>query len=192
MTLPLPAWMKRVSWQAILVSVVTGGIVHITATLMMPQFATASGVARLADQLPANKMRVLPPAAAASQQLPFVGPDVRMAVCRYDVTDGPIKVSAVLPDKGWTVSLYTLQGDNFYVMPAQDFRRLEVSFQLIPQTERYLWIFNIGRSIETNASQVAVPHTSGLIVVRAPLRGRAFQSETEALLSRAQCSPHRE
>lgn len=187
----IPNWIKRLAGLPLLVALVAGGVIHISSTLMMPYLATASGVQRLSDQLPANRMRVLSSTAATNQVLPFVGPDVRMAVCRYDVTDGPIKVSAVLPDKGWTVSLYSLQGDNFYVMPAQDFRRLEVSFQLIPQTERYLWIFSLGRSIETNASQVAVPHPQGLIVIQAPLKGRAFQSETEALLSRAQCALQR-
>lgn len=187
----IPNWLKRLRWAAILTALVAGGIIHISATLMMPQLATASSVQRLADQLPLNRMRVLPPSTAGSQLLPFIGPDVRMAVCRYDVTDGPIKVTAVLPDKGWTVSLYTLQGDNFYALPSQDFRRLEVGFQLVPQAERYLSIFSLGRSAETNASQVAVPQMQGLIVIRAPLHGRAFQSEAEALLSRAQCTLHR-
>lgn len=185
---PLPAWMRRLSWQTALVALVSGGIVHISATLVMPYFATAGGVARLSAALPANNMRILPAATPEAQTLPFLAPDVRVAICRFDVSDGPVNISAVLPDRGWTLGLYSLQGDNFYVVPAQDLRQAEVTFQLIPQTERFLGIFNIGRGLEASASQITVPQAQGLVVVMAPLRGRAYQSDTEEFLKRARCS----
>lgn len=187
----IPAWMRRLSWQTVLLAVVSGGIIHICATLIMPELATANGVSRMSAALPTNRMRVLPPANAEAQLLPFVGTDVRMAVCRFDVSDGPVGISAVLPDKGWTLGLYSLRGDNFYVVPAQDLRQTEVTFQLMPQTERFLGIFNIGRHAETSASQITVPQAQGLVVIRAPLRGRAYQSDTEAYLQRARCGSPR-
>ena len=173
--------LKRLSWQTLLVALASGGIIHICATLVMPQLATASGVQRLSEQLQPNRMRVLPHITAENQLLPFVGPDVRLAVCRYDVSDGPVRISAILPDKGWSLALYTLQGDNFYVVPAQDYRRVEASFQLMPQTDRFLGFINLGRSIETSASQIQVPTPQGLVVIRAPLRGRAYQADTDLL-----------
>ena len=95
----IPLWLRQLSWQAVLVALVSGGIIHIVATLVIPQFATAGGVKRLAGTLPANRMQVLPQTSAENQPVPFVGPDVRLAVCRYDVTDGPVNVSAMLPDR---------------------------------------------------------------------------------------------
>ena len=183
----VPEWMRKLSWQTALLALVSGGIIHIIATLVIPQFATASGVKRLAGSLPVNRMQVLAKVTAENQIVPFVGPDVRLAVCRYDVTNGPVNVSATLPDKGWSLGIYTLQGDNFYVVPAPDFRRGEVSFQLIPPAEKVLGFFNMGRSVEASASQIPVIQAQGLIVVRAPIRGRGYQAETEAYLQRAQC-----
>lgn len=187
----IPAWMQRLSWQTALLAIVSGGIIHIVATLVMPQFATAGGVRRLGEALPANRMRVMPPATAENQLVPFVGPDVRLAVCRYDVTDGPVNVVATLPDKGWSLGIYTMQGDNFYVIPATDFRRSEVTFQLIPQSEKFLGLFNLSRGVEASASQIPVLQPQGLVVVRAPMRGRAYQAETEAFLQRAECAVSR-
>ena len=187
----LPTWLRHLSWQAALVALVSGGIIHIVATLVIPQFATAGGVKRLAGALPTNRMQVLPRTSAENQPVPFVGPDVRLAVCRFDVTEGPVNVSAMLPDKGWSIGIYTMQGDNFYVIPAADYRRAEVSFQLIPQTEKVLGFFNFSRSVEASASQIPVAQPQGLIVVRAPLRGRAYLAETEAYLQRAQCAVSR-
>lgn len=187
----IPSILRKLSWQAALVSLVAGGIIHIAATLVMPLFATANGIQRLANQLPANRMRVLQRATPEAQPVPFIGPDTRLAVCRYDVSDGPVRISAVLPDKGWTITLYTLQGENYYAMPAQDFRRLEVGFVLLRQSEKNLWFFSVGRSVETAANQITVPHSQGLAVVRAPVNGRAYQPETEAALARAACTPQR-
>ena len=187
----IPSWFRRLSWQTAVTALVSGGIIHITATLIMPRFATASAYHRLAAQLPANRMRVLPAATVDNQPLPFIGPDVRLAVCRYDVSDGPVTVTAQLPDRGWTLGLYTPTGDNFYVIPAQDFRRAEVNFRLAPQTDRFLGFINLGRTADTSASEVTVPQARGLIVLRAPIRGRAYQAEAEAILGRAQCSTQR-
>ena len=41
------------------------------------------------------------------------------------------------------------------------------------------------------AAQIPVVQAQGLIVVRAPLRGRAFQAEIESYLQRAQCGTAR-
>ena len=183
----IPEWMRRLSWQTGLLGLVCGGIIHIVSTLVLPQFATASGVKRIAEKLPVNRMVVLDKATAENQTVPFVGPDLRLAVCRFDVANGPVNVSAILPDKGWSLGIYSMQGDNFYVVPAADYRRSEVSFQIIPPVEKVLGFFNFGRSVEASASQVQVSQPDGLIVLRAPLRGRAYQAETEALLQRAQC-----
>ena len=183
----IPDWMRRLSLRTALLGLVCGGIIHIISTLVVPQFATASGVKRLADKLPVNRMVVLDRASAENQIVPFVGPDLRLAVCRFDVANGPVNVSAVLPDKGWSLGIYTMQGDNFYVVPAADFRRSEISFQIMPPVEKVLGFFNFGRSVEASASQVQVAQPDGLIVLRAPIRGRAYLAETEAYLQRAQC-----
>ena len=95
---------------------VSGGIIHISATLVVPQLAKASAFQRLSEALPVNSMRVLPPA-GAKQPIPYLGPDVRLAVCRFDIGDGPVAVTMALPNKGWTLGLYTGDGDNFYVLP---------------------------------------------------------------------------
>ena len=183
----IPDWMRRLSLQTALLGLVCGGIIHIISTLVLPQFATASGVRRLAEKLPVNRMVVLDRATAENQIVPFVGPDLRLAVCRFDVANGPVNISAVLPDKGWSLGIYSMQGDNFYVVPAADYRRSEINFQLLPPAEKVLGLFNLGRSVEASASQVQVAQAEGLIVLRAPLRGRAYQAETEAYLQRAQC-----
>lgn len=189
----LPGWLRSVKWQVVAVALVCGGIVHITATLLVPHFATGNAVQKLIADLPVNRMRLLPATSPESQPLPFMSPDMRYAVCRFDIGSGPIAVNALLPDKGWSLALYTTDGDNFYAVPAPDARRAEVSFVLVPPIERPTFGFlHLGRAAaEVSASEIAVPQREGLVVVRASLRGQAYAKEVEAQLARASCGLRR-
>ena len=70
--------------------------------------------------------------APGRQILPYLPPDMLYAMCRYELTGGPVAVTAAVSGPGWVLSLHTPQGDNFYVLPGQQLRRSEVSFLLVP------------------------------------------------------------
>ncbi|MFM9938034.1 MAG: hypothetical protein ACKVP7_00895 [Hyphomicrobiaceae bacterium] len=182
-------WMRRLSWQALAVAFVAGGIVHIVATLVIPQFARASAFQRISAGLPFNVLRVLPPASPELTVLPFLAADERIAVCRFNVASGPVDIAAVLPDKGWTLGLYTASGDNFYVVPAQDLRRFELVLTLVPAQDRYFGFLNMGRQADTSASQISVPSNEGFMIVRGTVRSRSHAAETEYALHQARCAP---
>lgn len=188
----MPAWLRGLSWYTAILALVAGAVIHIAATLVLPQFAKASAFQRLSQSLPVNRMRLLPAADAGNQPLPYLGPDMRLAICRYDVGDGPVSVTIALPDKGWALGLYSRQGDNFYVLPAQENRSADITLTLIPPGERSFSLLTLGgRTAVLSISQIEVPETEGFIVIRAPLRGRAFAGEIEQTLKRAQCAVKR-
>jgi uncharacterized membrane protein len=188
----VPVWSRRLGWQTMAVALVACGMIHICATLVVPHFAQANAFHRLSQGLPLNVMRVLPATEPGAQALPFLGADERIAICHYDVSQGPVEVSATLPERGWTLGFYTASGDNFYVVPAQDLRRFELAVTLVPATERFLGIFSLGTQADTTASQVSVPQLSGYVVLRGSARGRAYGGEMEATLQRAVCQPKRQ
>jgi len=82
---------------------------------------------------------VLPPLAPGKQPLPYLPPDALYAMCRYDISVDSLTVTAAMAHAGWTLSLHTPQGDNFYVMPAQETRRAEISLVVVPGAERLLF-----------------------------------------------------
>lgn len=184
--------LRQVSWQFVALALVTGGIVHIIATLVVPHFATASAFQRFAAALPVNRMHVLAPAKPGQQPLPFVSPDERLAVCHFTVAGGPIEIAAELPDRGWTLGLYTPHGDNFFLLPAHDMRRTQVKLQLVPPSDRVLGFLNLfSRTPLPSPTEITAPVTEGMLVVRAPLRGRAYAHEIEAVLRQVHCGPKR-
>ena len=166
--------------------VLVAGIVHIGATLAAPVFGSGNAFQKMRDVLPLNTMIVLPPSAPGRQLLPFMQPDALYAMCRYELTGGPVSVTAAVADSGWVLSLHTPRGDNFYVMPRQLLRRNEVSFLVVPSGHG-----EHGRAPKVanpTDTQVASPSVEGLIVVRAPLKGVAWQAATETALRRSSCT----
>jgi len=187
----LPKWLREVGWRAVVGALLLGGIIHILATMAVPIASSGHAFARMRDSLPLNRMVVLAPPAPGKQPLPFLAPDALYAMCRYDISVDLLLVTAPMARAGWTLSLHTPQGDNYYVMPAQETRRGTVSLTLVPSTERLGEFAATPRRVSAQETQVASPSWEGLVVVRAPIKGLAWRAETEAALSRASCTPVR-
>jgi uncharacterized membrane protein len=185
----LPKWLSDVGWRTVMGALLLGGIIHITATLAVPLVSSGHAFSKLRDTLPANRMVVLPPFSPGKQPLPYLAPDALYAMCRYDVSVDSLVVTAAMAQAGWTLSLHTPQGDNFYVMPAQESRRGEISLTVVPSAERLGEFAATPRRVSAQETQVASPSWEGLVVVRAPLKGLAWRAEVEAALRRATCMP---
>jgi uncharacterized membrane protein len=168
-------------------ALVTGAVLHIVTTFAIPLINAGSAFDRIKFQLDVNAMKILQPDVTGAMPLPFLSPDMRYAFCRYDITSGPVAVSAVLPEAGWSLALYTPQGDNFYAVPGQDGRAVDVVFNISPASDRLLIPVPGQRRADVDAAQVTSPTREGLVVIRAPNKGAASVPMTEAALRRAAC-----
>ena len=173
-------------WQMIASALVLAAIVHICTTFLVPQLYRADAYSRLARSLPGNAFVILPQAQPKEQVLPFQLPDARYAVCRFDLTPGPLSIQAVLPEPGWSLSLYSPAGEGFYAYPANE-RRSTLNLILLPAGDRFLGHVNDARHQDAEQSQISSPATRGLAVIRAPLKGRTFVAQTERDLAQAKC-----
>jgi len=175
----------------IVVAVLTAAILHIVATMLAPRLAASTPIARLAGVSVLHKFVVLKPVSPQDQPLPFMAPDVRYALCRYDTGKGPVSVTARLPGRGWSLSLYTTEGDNFYSAVGQDGQSDVIALQLTPIADRFLGLTPEARGKTSEAtSQLSIATGKGMAVLRGPDRGVAYRAETEAMLMSATCVPH--
>ena len=67
-----------------------GGAVHICVTFAAPLVGPGNAFQQLRASLPLNQMVVLPPPASGKQILPYLPPDMLYAMCRYELTGGPV------------------------------------------------------------------------------------------------------
>jgi uncharacterized membrane protein len=181
------------NWRVIAAALIAAAILHILVTLAAPRLTTASAIERLDAALPLNKMQVLAPIAPNNQPLPFLGPDGRYAMCRFDTSAAPVGIKASLPEPGWTLALYSKDGDNFYVAAGQPGTRTDLSILLVTSDERFMGLTPEARGLSTD-KQVSLPISAhhGVAVLRAPDRGPAYRAEVEAELKRASCAVERQ
>lgn len=190
MKFSIPNPLAFIKWRIVVAALISVGILHILATLATPSLTAASAYARLKVQLPANKMVVLDPLAPDKQVLPFLSADSRYAMCRFDMAKGPVAVAATLPDAGWSLALYTPQGDNFYVATGTQGQRSDLSIMLVSTDERFMGLTPEARGLPADRiASLPVAARQGLAVIRAPDRGHAFKAMTESMLKLAACSP---
>ena len=179
--------LRLVDWRVLLAGVMAGGILHIANVFTAPYLAEKTAFKRLAPNLPVNRVQVLAAPVPSNQPFPFVLPDALYAVCRFDLSVDSLRVVAVLPEPGWTLSLHSAYGDNFYAMAGQD-TPTDITFVVIPGGERSAEVGAGPRRIGSVDLQVTAPTAQGFVIVRAPLKGVAYRAETEATLSRTACS----
>lgn len=180
--------LPRLSLHALIVALVTGGIVHITSTLAIPYMGSATAFERVSAGLKPNTMHILPPATPGNELLPYNDPAHLLAVCPFDLDGGLLTVTATLPDPGWSLAIYSTQGDNFYAVAAAGLRQPEVTLVLEPSRATLLNLFGIGTAPNFDPSRIQAPESRGLIALRAPRQGQAFDERTAAVLSRARCT----
>ena len=100
----------------LLAGALLGGIVHLVAVLILPRTATQDAYSRLTPIAPVNTVAAVPQPAPQSEVMPFMDPAFATAVCRYDLTEGPIKLSVPVSAAYTSVSFYTRRGVAYYAI----------------------------------------------------------------------------
>lgn len=182
--------LRRIEIRAVLAAVVAAAILHICATLAAPYLATAPAYSRLAAALPVNAMKLIPPVTRAAQPLPFLAPDARYAMCRFDTSKSPVTVSAILPGVGWSLAIYTTAGENIYAATGLPSQETNAAIRLVPSGDRFTGLTPESRGLApTTRQELSIAARQGVVIVRAPDRGIAYHGLTEATLATATCVP---
>lgn len=171
----------------IAMAIVLAGLIHVIAVLTLPFLAPRNAYARLADMGPANTIIKLPALEPGQQVMPKLAPDVRYAMCLFDLTEGPIYLRANVPDELWLIAFYTPIGENFYTVVGSDMKRNNVD--LVVTTEDQSVADATGNSAEALENLVVVnsPVSKGIALIRVPLAGLSRSFEAERALESAYC-----
>lgn len=175
----------------IALGLVLAGLIHVVAVLTLPMLAPRDAQARLAALGPANTMIHLPAPAAGRQVMPMMAPDVRYAVCRYDLSNGPVRLRARIADELWLIAFYTPLGENFYAVVGADMKQPEVDVIIATSDQT---IEEVGVDSPEAFDKVVVvtsPVVEGIALIRAPLAGPSRSAQAERALKDTYCAPHK-
>ena len=125
---------------------------------------------------------------SARTGLPFSSPDVITAYCLYDLSEQNVAIRSPLPEGPWSLSVSSRPGDNFYVVTGADAKKLEARVLLI-RRDRLSEELATEKTAEGDDQNIVVsPSETGIVVIRAPLRGESFRAQTMIELQKARCN----
>ncbi len=170
----------------ILAGTLLGGIVHLATVLALPRTASQDAYARLSPITPVNAFALIPEPTPQDAILPFMDPAFAVAVCRYDLGKGPMKLSVPLSQAYTSVTFYTRYGVSYYGINdrAAGRRVIELDLMTTPQRDQ------LPEEEDVTAADrliIETPTITGLIVVRALSPESGLMPMARAALTRANC-----
>lgn len=178
--------LRSVLW--LLAGVLLGGIVHLVTVLVLPRTASNDAYARLAPAAPVNTVAPIPEPTPQATALPYMDPAFAAAVCRYDLSDGPIKLTAPVSAAYTSVSFYTRRGVAYYAINDRAAGRRVIELDLMTRAQREA----LPDDEEVTAADrliVESPTATGLIVLRALAPEPSLLPVARNALAQAKCQP---
>jgi uncharacterized membrane protein len=166
--------------------VMLGAIVHLATVLYLPRTATNDAYSRLAANAPVNSMVPMAQPTPASAVVPFMDPACAAAVCRYDLSNGPIKLRAPVSQAYTSVSFYERFGAAYYANTDRAAGRRVIELDLMTEKQRAL----VPEDEEVTAADrliVESPTLTGLIVVRALIPEPSLLPMAQRAVASARC-----
>jgi len=163
-----------------------GGIVHLATVLLLPRTATQDAYTRLAALSPVNKVVPLQAPTPDDAPMPFMDPAFAVAVCRYDLAEGPMKFSVPVSQAYTSVSFYTRNGVAYYAINDRAAGRRIIELDLMTREQRR----ELPDDEDVTAADrliVESPSATGLILVRALSPERGLIRMASQALAAAQC-----
>jgi uncharacterized membrane protein len=170
---------------------VLGGIVHLSSILLLPHTATRDAYTRLASLTAVNGVTALPPTTPEHAVLPFMDPAFAVAVCRYDLANGPLKLTTPVSPAYTAISFYTRFGIAYYAINDRAAGRRLIELELMTAEQRS----ELPEDEEITAADrlvVVSPTVTGLIVLRALGPEPGLMPLARGALAAAQCRPQEE
>jgi len=146
--------------------VLLGGIVHLASVLILPRMATQDAYSRLSPLAQINTVTPIPAPTPEKAAMPFMDPAFAMSVCRYDLSEGPLKFSVPVSQAYTSVSFYTRAEVAYYAINDRAAGRRVIELDLMTTAQRS----DLPDNEEITAADrliVESPTLTGLIVIKA-------------------------
>jgi uncharacterized membrane protein len=170
----------------VLGAVLLGGIVHLATVLALPRAANQDAYSRLLPITKANAVVPMPPPTADSSVMPFMDPAFTAAVCRYDLSDGIIKLNVPLSQAYTSVTFYTRNSVAYYAIDDRAAGRRAIELDLMTADQHA----QVPEEEDVTAADrliIESPTTTGLIMLRALAPEPGLMPMARRALANAQC-----
>jgi len=108
-----------------------GGIVHLATIIILPRTATQDAYSRLTSIAPVNAVTSLPEPTPEKAVMPLMDPAFASAICRYDLSQGPMKLTVPISLAYTSVSFYTDRDIAYYAINDRSAGRRAIELDLM-------------------------------------------------------------
>jgi uncharacterized membrane protein len=170
----------------ILAGVLLGGVVHLVSVLALPRIASQDAYSRLTPVTKLNEVTQLPLADPGNSPMPLMDPAFAVAICRYDLSTGPIKLTVPVSQAYTSVSFYTRNEIAYYAINDRSAGKKVIELDLM--TEEQHSDLPEDEDI-TSADRLIIdsPTTTGLILLKALAPEPGLMPQAQASLAASKC-----
>jgi uncharacterized membrane protein len=170
----------------IIAGVLLGGVVHLVSVLALPRIATQDAYSRLAPTTKLNAVTALPLADPSNSLMPFMDPAFAVAICRYDLSSGPIKLAVPVSQAYTSVSFYTRNEVAYYAINDRSAGRKVIELDLMTETQHN----DLPEDEDVTAADRLIidsPTATGLIVLKALAPEPGLMPQAQGALAASSC-----
>jgi len=170
----------------IIAGLLLGGIVHLVSVLALPRIATNDAYSRLASTTKLNAVSPLPLADPNNEPLPFMDPAFALAVCRYDLSGGSIKLTVPVSQAYTSVSFYTRNDVAYYAINDRSAGKKVIELDLMTEAQHN----ELPEDEDVTAADRLIidsPTATGLIVMKALAPEPGLMPQAQASLAASSC-----
>ena len=171
----------------ILAGVLLGLIVHLVSVLALPKIASEDAYSRLTPLSKLNAVTPLPAADPSNTLMPYLDPAFAVAICRYDLSDGPLKLKVPVSQAYTSVSFYTRNEVAYYAINDRSAGKKVIELDLMTEAQHS----DLPEEEDvTSADRLIIdsPTTTGLIVLKALAPEPGLMAQAQASLAASSCS----
>src|SRR6201996_1445809 len=170
----------------IIAGVLLGGIVHLVSVLALPRIASQDAYSRLTPITRLNAVTALPLADPNNTLMPFMDPAFATAICRYDLSSGPIKL-AVPGSQNYTSDYFSTRSDvAYYAINDRSAGKKVIEIDLMTEAQHA----DLPEDEDVTAADRLIidsPTSTGLIVLKALAAEPGMMPLAQASLAAASC-----
>jgi uncharacterized membrane protein len=170
----------------IIAGVLLGGVVHLVSVLALPRIASQDAYSRLTPITELNAVTQLPPAGPGNSLMPFMDPAFATAICRYDLSTGPIKLTVPVSQAYTSVSFYTRNELAYYAINDRSAGKKVIELDLMTEAQHN----ELPEDENVTAADRLIidsPTTTGLILLKALAAEPGLMPQAQASLAAASC-----
>ncbi len=177
----------RAFW--ILFTVLTAIAAHLCYILFVPsqQFHTKLEAIRAESGINTLTMAVPGTQAASIAEYPS---ELTYALCLFDLSGGPLRVNARVPDQYWTLEVYNTRGGTIYTLNDKQAPRKQFSLYLYDDDPDPEAIVNAANSVGSSINSITVltGTQTGVVVIRSAAANQLEAARSAEALKNTSCS----